>query len=97
MPDHKLRIAIILDCKLLFLFLFSDGSDYEPACLPGDIRLQILLLEKYAKAAFDIMGNLAPDLALKIFKYLSVPELLALESVRVHNTLWCAIDTTRPA
>ncbi|KAH9006452.1 hypothetical protein EDB86DRAFT_2874152 [Lactarius hatsudake] len=51
------------------------------SCLPGDIRLQILLLEKYAKATFDIIGNLAPDLAFKILKYLTVPELLALEPV----------------
>ncbi|KAI0300556.1 hypothetical protein B0F90DRAFT_1723944 [Multifurca ochricompacta] len=51
------------------------------SCLPGDIRLQILLLEKYAKATFDIIGNLAPDLAFKILRHLSVSELLALESV----------------
>ncbi|KAI0635102.1 hypothetical protein C8Q77DRAFT_1217037 [Trametes polyzona] len=51
------------------------------SCMPGDIRLQILLLEKYAKSTFDIVGNLAPDLALRIFKYLSVKELLAVETV----------------
>ncbi|KAF8192949.1 hypothetical protein BJ912DRAFT_961474 [Pholiota molesta] len=28
------------------------------SCLPGDIRLQILLLEKYAKSTFDVLGNL---------------------------------------
>ena len=49
--------------------------------MPGDIRLQILLLEKYAKSTFDIIGNLAPDLALKVFKFLSVKELLAVEPV----------------
>ena len=49
--------------------------------MPGDIRLQILLLEKYAKSTFDIVGNLAPDLALKVFKFLSVKELLAVEPV----------------
>lgn len=49
--------------------------------LPGDIRLQILLLEKYAKSTFDIVGNLAPDLAFKIFKLLNVRELLAVEPV----------------
>ena len=49
--------------------------------MPGDIRLQILLLEKYAKSTFDVVGNLAPDLALKVFKFLSVKELLAVEPV----------------
>jgi pyrimidine and pyridine-specific 5'-nucleotidase len=39
------------------------------------------------------MGNLAPDLAFKVLKHLNVPELLALEPVRVHNTSCCAIDT----
>ena len=47
----------------------------------GDIRLQILLLEKYAKSTFDIVGHLAPDLVFKIFKHLSVTELLGVESV----------------
>ncbi|KAI0746670.1 hypothetical protein C8Q80DRAFT_1176639 [Daedaleopsis nitida] len=65
------------------------------SCMPGDIRLQILLLEKYAKSTFDIVGNLAPDLALKVFKFLTVKELLAVEPVSkkwqevVHlPTLW---------
>lgn len=51
------------------------------SCLPGDIRLQILLLEKYARAKFDIVGNLSPDLAFKILKHLSIPELVGVESV----------------
>ncbi|RDX41621.1 hypothetical protein OH76DRAFT_1489321 [Lentinus brumalis] len=51
------------------------------SCMPGDIRLQILLLEKYAKSTFDIVGNLAPDLALKVFKFLTVKELLRVEPV----------------
>ncbi|KZT70659.1 hypothetical protein DAEQUDRAFT_756263 [Daedalea quercina L-15889] len=51
------------------------------SCMPGDIRLQILLLEKYAKSTFDIIGNLAPDLAFKVFKWLTVQELLGVETV----------------
>ena len=34
-----------------------------------------------AKSTFDIIGNLAPDLAFKIFKLLSVRELVAVEPV----------------
>ncbi|KDR79285.1 hypothetical protein GALMADRAFT_223515 [Galerina marginata CBS 339.88] len=51
------------------------------SCLPGDIRLQILLLEKYAKSTFDVLGTLAPDLAFRVLKQLSVKELLAIEPV----------------
>ena len=51
------------------------------SCMPGDIRLQILLLEKYAKSTFDIIGNLAPDLAFKVFKFLGLKELVAVEPV----------------
>ena len=51
------------------------------ACLPGDIRLQILLLEKYLKSTYDILGSLAPDLAFRVLKYLTVKELLAVEPV----------------
>lgn len=49
--------------------------------MPGDIRLQILLLEKYAKSTFDIIGHLAPDLVFKIFRCLSVRELMGVETV----------------
>jgi hypothetical protein len=52
------------------------------ACLPGDIPLQILLLQKYAKSTYDIVGNLAPDLACRILRNLTVKELLGVESVR---------------
>ena len=51
------------------------------SCMPGDIRLQVLLLEKYAKSTYDIIGHLAPDLVFKIFKYLTVHELMGVESV----------------
>lgn len=63
--------------------------------MPGDIRLQILLLEKYAKSTFDIIGNLSPDLAFKVLKWLSVRELLHVEPVNKkwqgmvhHPALW---------
>jgi hypothetical protein len=52
------------------------------ACLPGDIRLQILLLEKYARSTFDVLGALAPALAARVLRFLSVRELLGVECVR---------------
>jgi pyrimidine and pyridine-specific 5'-nucleotidase len=51
--------------------------------MPGDIRLQILLLEKYLKSTFDIVGGLSHDLTFKILKWLSVKDLLAIEPVRL--------------
>ncbi|KIY47745.1 hypothetical protein FISHEDRAFT_44736 [Fistulina hepatica ATCC 64428] len=51
------------------------------SCYPGDIRLQVLLLEKYAKSTFDIIGNLSPDLAFRVLKWLTVQELLGVETV----------------
>jgi hypothetical protein len=54
--------------------------------MPSDIRLQILLLEKYARSTFDIVGNLALPLALRVFGLLTVQELLGVESVSC-NTL----------
>lgn len=53
--------------------------------MPGDIRLQILLLEKYAKSTFDIVGSLSHDLAFKVLKWLSVRDLLRVEIV---NKKW---------
>lgn len=44
--------------------------------LPGDIPLQILLLQKYLKSSFDIVGSLAPDLALRIFRELNIKEVV---------------------
>ncbi|KAF9531327.1 hypothetical protein CPB83DRAFT_761404 [Crepidotus variabilis] len=65
------------------------------SCLPGDIRLQILLLEKYQKSTFDIIGHLVPDLAVRILKELSIREVLAVEPVAKkwqqmvrHPALW---------
>ncbi|KAK2463966.1 hypothetical protein APHAL10511_004017 [Amanita phalloides] len=65
------------------------------SCLPGDIPLQILLLKKYAKSTYDIVGNLAPDLTCRVLKYLAVKELLGVETVSKqwqkmvhHPALW---------
>ncbi|EJD07855.1 uncharacterized protein FOMMEDRAFT_73579 [Fomitiporia mediterranea MF3/22] len=65
------------------------------SCMPGDIRTQIGLLERYLKSTFDIVGNLAPEIAIKILKYLTVRELLGVEPVSkkwqalVHNpAIW---------
>lgn len=86
------RIAIILDCELSlrlldFIYLFWMNTVLTflvfSACLPGDIRLQILLLEKYMKSTFDVLGSLAPDLSFRILKWLSVQELLAIEPVSI--------------
>ncbi|KAH7922531.1 hypothetical protein BV22DRAFT_1037365 [Leucogyrophana mollusca] len=63
--------------------------------LPGDIRLQILLLEKYAKSTFDILGTLAPDLSFRVLRELSVKEVLGVGLVSKkwfdavhHPALW---------
>lgn len=63
--------------------------------LPGDIPLQILLLQKYLKSSFDIVGSLAPDLALRIFRHLSVKEVVKVGLVSKkwftlsrHPALW---------
>lgn len=36
---------------------------------PGDIPLQILLLERYAKSTFDVLGSLGDELALRILVF----------------------------
>lgn len=69
----KATVLIVIFCRRIALILDS--------CMPGDIRLQILLLEKYAKSTYDIIGHLAPDLVFKVFRYLSVQELLGVEVV----------------
>ena len=48
--------------------------------MPGDIRLQMLLLEKYMKSTFDIVGNLAPELSFRVLRLLSIKELLIIET-----------------
>ena len=54
------------------------------ALLPGDIPLQILLLEKYLKSTFDIVGTLGPELALRILRELSVKEVVNVGLVSGH-------------
>ncbi|KAJ6598211.1 hypothetical protein DFH09DRAFT_903578 [Mycena vulgaris] len=46
------------------------------ASLPGDIPLQILTLQKYAKLSHDIVGALAPPIALRVFLLIPIPHLL---------------------
>ena len=53
------------------------------ACLPGDIRSQIGMLERYLKSTFDVVGNLTTELSFKILKHLAVHELIGCETVRI--------------
>jgi pyrimidine and pyridine-specific 5'-nucleotidase len=46
------------------------------ACLPGDISRQILMLEKYAKSVFDLVGTLPPELGVRCLLHLPVHDLL---------------------
>ncbi|KAJ7767989.1 hypothetical protein DFH07DRAFT_915571 [Mycena maculata] len=46
------------------------------ASLPGDIPLQILTLQKYAKLSHDIVGALAPPVALRVLLLIPIPHLL---------------------
>ncbi|KAF9269792.1 hypothetical protein L218DRAFT_850457 [Marasmius fiardii PR-910] len=62
---------------------------------PGDIPLQILLLQKYLKSTYDILGNLAPNLALRVLKEFTVSEVVKLARVSKawygvvhHSSLW---------
>ncbi|PBL00402.1 hypothetical protein ARMGADRAFT_1050611 [Armillaria gallica] len=51
------------------------------ACHPGDIPLQILLLQRYLKSTYDVLGNLSPELSLRILKEFTVSQLLGLATV----------------
>ncbi|KAK0199028.1 hypothetical protein F5146DRAFT_1021851 [Armillaria mellea] len=51
------------------------------ACHPGDIPLQILLLQRYLRSTYDVLGNLSPELSLRILKEFSVSQLLGLATV----------------
>ncbi|KAJ7779175.1 hypothetical protein B0H16DRAFT_1300302 [Mycena metata] len=59
------------------------------ASLPGDIPLQILTLQKYAKLSHDIVGALAPPLALRVLLLIPIPHLL-LRCALV-NRRWAAL------
>ncbi|THU89940.1 hypothetical protein K435DRAFT_821256 [Dendrothele bispora CBS 962.96] len=48
---------------------------------PGDISLQLLLLNKYLRSTYDILGHLSPPLALRVLRYFSVREVLRLARV----------------
>jgi F-box-like len=77
------------------------------ACLPGDISNQIRLLEQYAKSTFDILGHLPSQVAVQVLAYLTIPELLGIETVSKkwsamvrHPAIWryhcLALTTTDP-
>ena len=54
--------------------------------LPGDIRLQITLLEKYLASTFDIVSHLSAPLSYQILKHLPVRELVRVRGV---SRAWC--------
>ncbi|CAK5279855.1 unnamed protein product [Mycena citricolor] len=62
--------------------------------LPGDIPLQILMLQKYQTKARDIVGALAPPLALRVLLHVPVPHLLRV--CAVVNRRWANL-TRLPA
>lgn len=84
--DRMRLIALILECKYS-VSVSSSWLNLFLACLPGDIRLQILLLDKYLKSTFDVLGHLAPNIAFRILSKLSVKELLRLEPVHTSINL----------
>ena len=59
--------------------------------MPGDIRLQIILLEKYLKFTFDIVGNLTHDVAFMILKHLPVQELVGARLVRAESSIFLTL------
>ncbi|KAJ7699242.1 hypothetical protein B0H17DRAFT_1328279 [Mycena rosella] len=59
------------------------------AALPGDVPLQILTLQKYAARSHDLVGRLAPPLALRVLRLLPVPHLL-VRCARVSRR-WAAL------
>ncbi len=65
----------------LTFYLKLHGLIRSIACMPGDVRLQISLLEKYLKYTFDIVGHLTHDVSFHILKHLTVQELLGVATV----------------
>ncbi|KAF8201357.1 hypothetical protein K438DRAFT_1671594 [Mycena galopus ATCC 62051] len=59
------------------------------ASLPGDIPLQILTLQKYSKLSHDIVGALAPQLALRVLILIPIPHLLLRCALVNHR--WAAL------
>ncbi|KAG8905601.1 hypothetical protein FRB99_008599 [Tulasnella sp. 403] len=51
------------------------------SCLPGDVSQMIRLLEKYAASTFDIVASLPQEIAARILSFLTVQELLEVETV----------------
>lgn len=51
------------------------------ACDPSDIDAQIVLLEKYKRTRFDILGRLTPELAVQVMLNLQLNDILNLRLV----------------
>ncbi|KAJ3915399.1 hypothetical protein F5877DRAFT_48654 [Lentinula edodes] len=43
---------------------------------PGDASLQMLLLQKYLKSTYDVLGNLSPPLALRVLLHFPVTDVV---------------------
>jgi pyrimidine and pyridine-specific 5'-nucleotidase len=69
-------------CPGLISLTFIRISIILDAMLPTDISEQIRLLEKYVKSAFDVIGLLPRELGTRIFRELSVHEVLKVSTVK---------------
>ncbi|KAJ3823325.1 hypothetical protein F5880DRAFT_1623806 [Lentinula raphanica] len=57
---------------------------------PGDASLQLLLLQKYLKSTYDVLGNLSPPLALRVLLHFPVTDVvqrLSLVSKKWHKMI----------
>ncbi|KAG8777505.1 hypothetical protein FRC15_011287 [Serendipita sp. 397] len=73
-------------------------------CYPGDVSQQIRLLEKYRRSTFDILTHLPTNISTVILRFLTVSQLLGVESVSKkwqelvhHPALWryhCLVITS---
>ncbi|KAF7332052.1 WD-REPEATS-REGION domain-containing protein [Mycena kentingensis (nom. inval.)] len=66
---HSIRRLSRTERSLLLRTLLDSS-------LPGDIPLQILTLQKYAQRTYDVVGSLAPQIALRVLRLIPVSHLL---------------------
>lgn len=57
----------------------------ELGCHPSDIASQIVILQRYRRSRFDVLGNLGDTIASGVLLYLDLNSLLSLRQVRLHR------------
>ncbi|KAG6815934.1 hypothetical protein H0H87_010094 [Tephrocybe sp. NHM501043] len=80
-PEVRRALRRLGRAERMRLMREANGKTCAAGALPGDIPLQLLLLQKYQKSTFDVLGRLSVPLAVRVLRELGVRGVVGVRGV----------------